>query len=130
LCRTVYVEVLRWADHSSKESYRMCTKKITKPNRRLRPGKGCRATDEWMIYWKNFFFFLYRQFPPFIPDYDSEPLIGDEVRLPYFKWKHIFHFRPVPVQRRRGVYVLKPVLFYITWRLNSVVTGICHYTLL
>jgi uncharacterized membrane protein len=42
----VYVESLRRADHSSKESYRLCKKRLRKWRRGQGPTKVCRAIDE------------------------------------------------------------------------------------
>jgi hypothetical protein len=46
----VYVEALRRADHSSKDSYRPCKKEKNLRNwrRGQGPAKGSRAIDEWM----------------------------------------------------------------------------------
>jgi hypothetical protein len=44
----VQVEALRRADHSSKESYRLCEKKIRYWRRDQGPTKGCRVIDAWM----------------------------------------------------------------------------------
>jgi hypothetical protein len=45
----VRVAALRRADHSSKQSYRLCKKDYGNWRRGQGPTKGCRATDEWMI---------------------------------------------------------------------------------
>jgi hypothetical protein len=49
----VYVAALRWAEHSSKESYRLCKKHYETEEARAQQ-KGCKAIDwknEWMYEW-------------------------------------------------------------------------------
>jgi hypothetical protein len=41
------------ADHSSKESYRLCKKSLRTGRRGQGPTKGCRAIHEWMNEWKS-----------------------------------------------------------------------------
>jgi hypothetical protein len=49
----VQVAALRQADHSSKESYRLCKKDYESEERDQGPTRGCRAIDEWMNKGEN-----------------------------------------------------------------------------
>jgi hypothetical protein len=44
---------MRRTDHLSKESYRLCKKRLQNWRRGQGPTKGCRAIDEWMNEWMN-----------------------------------------------------------------------------
>jgi hypothetical protein len=55
----VQVAALRRADHSSRESYRLCKKDYEIESRGQGPTKGCRAIDEWLNEWMNTFIILH-----------------------------------------------------------------------
>jgi hypothetical protein len=50
-CVCVVLCALQRADHSSKESYRLCEKDYEPEEGARAQQKGCRAIDEWMNEW-------------------------------------------------------------------------------